>query len=167
MKSFIILILGRRSMKFLVQKSQTDQNFSLVYRKEDYSFDIEPHDNSGFTSIMINDLQLEIDEEGKIIYVWGLCPIIKYKETNEIPKNHKQGSLIALLDKPPTPGISYKLNEKERWPIYVNKKERRVCIGDPKIENKQLIEFAPGCIATIDDQMLVAVWLHPKNLPNV
>jgi hypothetical protein len=55
-------------MKFLIQESQKDQNFSLVYRDEDYSFDIEPLDGSGVSSIMINDLQLEIDDEGKIIY---------------------------------------------------------------------------------------------------
>ena len=55
-------------MKFFIQEPQKDQNFSLVYRSEDYSFDVEPLDGSGDTSIMINDLQLEIDHEGKIMY---------------------------------------------------------------------------------------------------
>ncbi len=85
-------------MKFIIQEPQEDQNFSLVYRDEDYSFDREPHDGTGFTSIMINDLQLEIDEEGKIIYVWGLCPLIKYEKINEYPTRYKAGSLVALLD---------------------------------------------------------------------
>lgn len=43
-------------MKFLIQEPQKDQNFSLVYRPDDYSFDIEPLDETGDTSIMINDL---------------------------------------------------------------------------------------------------------------
>jgi hypothetical protein len=30
-------------MKFSIQEPQDDQNFSLVYRAEDYSFDVEPH----------------------------------------------------------------------------------------------------------------------------
>lgn len=119
-------------MKFLIHKSETTQKFSLFYREEDYSFDSEPHDGSGFTSIMINDLQLEINDEGKIIYVWGLCPLIKYEETNESPKNYKSNSLVALLDTLPIPGISYRLNEKERWPIYINKKKGWVCIGKSK-----------------------------------
>ena len=106
-------------MKFLIQEPQETQNFSLVYRPEDYSFDVEPLDGTGDTSIMINDLQLEIDHEGKIIYVWGLCPLIKYEETNEFPLKYKPGSLVAMLDKPPIPGISYRLNENERWPIYI------------------------------------------------
>jgi hypothetical protein len=82
-------------MKFLIQEPQEDQNFSLVYRPEDYSFDVEPHDGTGFTSIMINDLQLEIDDEGKIIYVWGLCPLIQYKETEEVPRKYKAHSLVS------------------------------------------------------------------------
>lgn len=153
-------------MKFLIQKSETTQTFSLVYREEDYSFDIEPHDDSGFTSIMINDLQLEIDDEGKIIYVWGLCPLIKYEDTRETPERYESNSLFALLDKPPIPGISYRLNEKERWPIYINKKKGWVCIGDPKINGKQLIEFVPNCVATLEDQEITAIWLKPRDLPS-
>lgn len=154
-------------MKFVIQKSEITQTFSLVYREEDYSFDTEPHDGSGFTSIMINDLQLEIDDEGKIIYVWGLCPLIKYEETNEIPKNYKPNSLVALLDKPPIPGISYRLNEQIRWPIYINKKKGWVCLGNPKTKDNQLIEFAPNCIATLENQEIIAIWLKPKHLPKL
>lgn len=153
-------------MKFLIQKNKTTQTFALVYREEDYSFDIEPHDGSGFTSIMINDLQLEIDDEGKIVYVWGLCPLIKYEETNETPESYESKSLVALLDKPPIPGISYRLNEKERWPIYINKKKGWVCIGNPKINGKQMIEFVPNCVAALEDQEITAIWLKPKDLPS-
>ncbi len=154
-------------MKFLTQKSETTPNFSLVYREEDYSFDIEPHDGSGFTSIMINDLLLEIDDEGKIIYVWGLCPLIEYEETNGIPKNYESNSLVALLDKPPIPGISYRINEKERWLIYINKKKGWVCIGNPKVLGEQSIEFVPNCVAVLDKQEIVSIWLKPKNLANL
>ena len=153
-------------MKFVIQKSETAPRFSLVYREEDYSFDIEPHDGRGFTSIMINDLQLEIDDEGKIIYVWGLCPLIKYEETNETPTSYESNSLVALLDKPPIPGISYRLNENERWPIYINKKKGWVCIGNPKINSKQMIEFVPNCVATLENQEITAIWLKPKDLPS-
>jgi len=153
-------------MKFLILDPQKDQNFSLVYRAEDYSFDVEPLNGTGDTSIMINDLQLEIDHDGKIMYVWGLCPLIKYVEINEFPIKYKIGSLIALLDKPPVPGISYRLNE-ERWMVYVNKKKRWICLGNPEITDKQLVEFAPGCIAAMNGQELVAIWLHPEKFPDL
>lgn len=154
-------------MKFLILEPQEDRNFSLVYRAEDYSFDVEPLDGTGDTSIMINELQLEIDHEGKVIYVWGYCPLIKYEETNEMPKNYKSNSLVALLDKPPVPGISYRLNEDRRWPIYINKKKGWVCLGNPETKDKQLIEFVPNCIATMNGQELIAVWLHPEKLPDL
>ena len=115
---------------------------------------------------MINDLQLEIDHEGKIMYAWGLCPLIKYEEIDEFPLKYKSGSLVALLDKPPIPGISYRLNEKERWPIYINKKKGWVCIGNPKNNAKEMIEFAPNCIASLKDQEIIAIWLKPRDLPN-
>lgn len=154
-------------MKFLIQKPQEDQTFSLVYRAEDYSFDIEPLNGTGDTSIMINDLQLEIDHEGKIMYVWGFCPLIQYKETEESPQKYKSHSLVALLDSPPIPGISYRLNEDRRWPIYINERKGWVCLGNPTIIDKKLIEFAPNSIATMDGQELVAVWLHPEKLPDL
>ncbi len=114
---------------------------------------------------MINDLQLEIDHEGKIMYAWGLCPLIAYKKTDQFPYGYKAGSLVALLDKPPVLGISYRLNEDRRWPIYINRKEGWVCLGNPETKDKLLIEFAPNSVATINREELIAVWLHPKNLP--
>lgn len=112
-------------MKFLIQESRA-KILSLIYREEDYSFDVEPLDESGDTSIMINDLQLEIDHEGRIIYAWGLCPLVKYEETNDFPQNYEEKSLVAILNKPTIPGISYRLNEKERWKIYIIKKRMGV-----------------------------------------
>jgi len=85
-------------MKFLIQKNEIPPTFSLIYREEEYSFNTESHSDDGITSIMVNDLQLEIDDAGKIIYVWGVCPLIKYEETNETPKNFEPNCLVALLD---------------------------------------------------------------------
>ena len=152
-------------MKFLIENSQKKQNFYLVYRKDDYAFDIEPHLGSGFTSIMINDLQLEIDDEGRVGYVWGFCPLTIHEETNEIPLQYQTQNLIAILDKAPIPGVSQRLNENDRWPIYINKKKGWICIGNPETKDKQMIEFAPDCIAAMVGQKLTAIWLHPKNLP--
>jgi hypothetical protein len=32
---------------------------------------------------------------------------------------------------------------------------------------KELVEFAPDCVATMEGQELVAVWLHPQSLPEL
>ncbi len=38
-------------------------------------------------------------------------------------------------------------------------------IGNPKINGKQMIEFVPNCVATLEDQEITAIWLKPKDLP--
>lgn len=73
------------------------------------------------------------------MYVWELCPLIKYEETDEFPSEYKTVCLVALLDKSPVLGISYRLNEDCRWPIYINKKKGWVCLGNPETEAKQLV----------------------------
>ena len=99
------------------------------------------------------------------MYAWGYCPLITYKETDLFPKKHKNYNLVALLNKPPLLGGSYRLNEDNNWPIHINKKKGWVCLGDPNMEGKQLIQFAPSCIASMLGQELTAVWLQPEQLP--
>lgn len=152
-------------MKFIIEEKTSTKKAHLIYIEEDFSFDIEPHEGTGFTSIMVNDLQLEIDDVGKIIYVWGLCPLIMHEKTKEFPKNYTSNSLVALLDNNFTPGVSYRLNESERWPIYINKKEGWICIGNPQIKGKQMIEFALNCVAVLENQKITAIWLKPKKFP--
>ena len=152
-------------MKLLIQKRQEEQNFSLVYRDEDYAFDIEPLDGSGDASILINELQLEIDHEGRIMYVWGYCPLIKYNETRNFPRRYQACSLVAVLNKPPIPGVSLSLNTDSRWPIYINKKKGWACLGNPEVKNIQLVEFAPDCVAALINSEIIGVWLQPEELP--
>lgn len=149
-------------MKFIIKEMQEIEKRLLVYREEEYSFDIEPHDGTGYTSILINDLQLEINDIGKLLYVWGLCPLNNFQNTDEFPKKYQTKNIFANLENAIIPGVSYKLNELERWPIYINKKNGWVCIGNPTIENQKLIEFAPNCILAINELDAVALWLLPK-----
>ena len=153
-------------MKFSVNKNLIIPQMSLVYREEDYSFDTVPLKLEGFTSILINDLHLEITYERKIIYVWGLCPLTNYLKTDKIPDNYTGGEVTVILDNP-TPGISKRLNDDKRWPVYINKKKGWVCIGDPHSSAELSIEFIPNCIAVLDKDRLKALWLKPKILPNL
>jgi hypothetical protein len=158
------------SIKFRIEKQLDQPCFSLVYHEEDYAFDAEPFYGGGETSILINFLQLEIDYDGTILYVWGYCPLIEYKETDEFPKNYQTYDLVAILDKPPIPGISYRINNvnEEWWPIFINKKKGWVCLGNPlPNEKQQMVEFAPNCVAALENQEITAVWLKPKSLPEL
>jgi hypothetical protein len=153
-------------VRFLIHKTTNLPKLSLVYREEDYSFDVEPLSTQGYTSILINDLHLEITYEGKIIYVWGLCPLINYLRTDKTPNNYTAGEVTVILDNP-TPGISKRLNDDKRWPIYINKNKGWVCIGDPHLSAEMSIEFIPNCIAELDNHQLKALWLKPNVLPDL
>ena len=149
-------------MKFLVQKKDISKEFSLVYRSQEYSVDTEPSPGCGNTSILINDLQLEVDEDGEIIYVWGYNPLIQFQEIKEVPLQYRSKRIIVDVGKELIPGISHRLNEDTRWPVYINKKDNWICIGDPKVDDKDMVEFVPNCIAALKGEELKAVWLHPQ-----
>lgn len=154
-------------MKFFLEKSQKKKNSKLVYRGEDNSFDTEPLEENGHTSIMINNLQLEIDDEGRIIYVWGYCPLIHYIETEEFPYKYISKTLVSFLNKPITPGVSFRINEKEKWSIFINKKRGWICIGNPKTLGAKMVEFLPNCIAALVNDEIISIWLKPEKLPNL
>lgn len=143
---------------------KTHQHAQLIYDRESYAFITEGCDED-HASISINDLQLAIDETRRIMYVWGLCPLINYELTTEFPQHYSSHTLIAELGKEPEPGVAYGLN-KDRWPIYINKEKGWVCIGNPQVQGKKLIKFAPDCIATIENDEIIALWLHPEKLPD-
>lgn len=163
-------------MKFSIKESQRTKAFDLVYNESEHSFIIEPFESGiDFTSITIDTLQLEIDDEGRIMYVWGYYPLTQYRKTMNFPDRYEKKDLVAILGKIPTPGVSISMTKKEsrgqgyiRWPTYINQEEGWVCIGDPTIIGKRMIEFAPSCVAAIDDSNeMMAVWLHPVELPKI
>lgn len=149
-------------MKFLSKRSFGVQDFALIYREEEFSFDTEPVQKGVGLSISVNDLFLELNDKGQIWYVWGLCPIFEYQNTNQFPDKYVNLGVFALFEGS-TPGISYSLTGEERWPMYVNKEENFVCIGNPKIGERLPIQFAPGCFIVFDGEEIIAIWLKPKN----
>lgn len=152
-------------MKFLICEEPNIQPYSLVY--EDRGFGIDPFMPwLGHSAVQINYLSLQINFDCKIVYVWGYCPITYFQKTDEFPQEYESRSLVALLNKEPIPGVSYRIDNRD-WPMFVNLKKGWVCLGTPQIKNKRLIQFAPDCIATMEDDKIIAVWLHPKKFPEL
>lgn len=149
-------------MKFIVRERKNPEYKNLIYREDEYSFDSRPRPDYGYTSILVNELQIEIDSSGRLCYVWGYCPLINYDETDNYPVDCSSCSVVAILGKKPIAGISQSVNENERWPVFINKKLGWVCLGNPHVKDKRMIEFAPNCVVALDGQELVALWLHPE-----
>jgi hypothetical protein len=152
-------------MKFKFVSQKWPDNFAMIYLPDEYSFSADPQPSGGVTSILVNDLQLEIDDFGRLLYVWGLCPHTSWLPSEEEPPEYVQGLLIVDNEKILIPGISHRLTGNTRWPVFANANTGWICIRDSawKGDLSKAVEFGPGCVAVLRDQQLVALWLHPRS----
>lgn len=152
-------------MKFNVLHTEHySTDVQLLYRANEYSIDIHSDNKvqiSTGRTILINDIQLEIDNDNTILYLWGYCPLINAQRINlEIPQ-FSIGKLWIELDEQLSVGFPVRYNS-ELWKIYKSKNDAWFCIGSPKIPKEYTaIEFCQNCIAIIEDGKLVSLYLKP------
>ena len=132
----------------------------LVYRRSEYSFDVEPQPEQGGASLLINDVQLEINEDGHLIYVWGLCPHESWVPARLDPPPSKAGRL-QYVNGTVIPGVSKRLNAGERWPVSFDPSSGWLCIGSTSVQ-AEAVAFAPGAVAVLIEAEIAALWLHPE-----
>lgn len=131
----------------------------LVYHRSERSLAMEPRPVRGVASLLVNDVQIEIDEDGRLIYVWGLCPHESWADVELNPPAAKPGRLQYVGDEV-IPGVSKRLNADKRWPIGHDASSKWLCIGD-EAAHSEMIAFAPGAIAALTGGELAGLWLHP------
>jgi hypothetical protein len=132
----------------------------LIYRYSERSFDVEPlPDKRGIASLLVNDVQIEIDEDVRLIYVWGLYAHESWTPAKLSPPTAKLGSL-RYIDRILVPGVSRRLNADNRWPVSYDASSRCLCVGEASGED-DAIAFAPGAIASLREGELIGLWLHP------
>jgi uncharacterized protein YbdZ (MbtH family) len=153
-------------MKFLVEYTDTVKQATLTYDIEECSFDTEPTVQEINFDVVLNKLNLTaIDDDNKIVQVWGFCGYNEWiKSSYEIPAR-KRGTLKVLDDL--TSGVgSYSISKKD-LPVYVNILSGWVCIGNPE-KKGNAVEFISNCVVVIDDDKeFVSLWLKPHALPNI
>ena len=132
----------------------------LIYHRSQRSFDVEPRPERGVASLLINDIQIEMDDEGRLIYVWGLCPHESWTRATLAPPSAKTGRLHYFGGEV-VPGVSERLNVSNRWGVINDISSCWMCIGDENAQGEG-IEFAPGAVAVLKEEHLVALWLRPE-----
>lgn len=100
----------------------------LIYRDEEYSFDMNPSLQRRFTSVSVDDLNLEIDESGEVVGVWGMCPYTRWKDTKLDPPDAQPDKLFFISDRPLQRGVSIQLNSDKYWLTCVDFNSRWVHI---------------------------------------
>jgi hypothetical protein len=153
------------TVEFIVGDEWQDSGGKLVYRDAEHSFDFEGERPNAVASLLVNDLQLEITEGGVVLYPWGYCPRATWQTTEADPPRCTRGTLNAQLAEEVVPGVSKRISGDTRWPVYENARAGWICVGDPKAAGDRDggIEFAPGCVAVLQNHRLVALWLHPAS----
>jgi hypothetical protein len=131
----------------------------LVYRRSERSLDVEPKPGRGVASLLVNDVQIEVDEDGRLIYVWGFCPHESWVSAKLDPPTATAGRL-QYVDSAIVPGVSKRLNADKRWAVSHDPSSQWLCIGDQSFRG-EMIAFAPGAIATLSDGEIVNLWLRP------
>lgn len=110
--------------------------------------------------MLVNDLQLEIDEDGTVLYPWGLAPETEWQVRSLGRPKPSPGLLTASPTRRLPVGASVRVNW-DRWPTYHDPDAGWICIGEHQAHSSAVVEFASGCTAVLDDDRLVAVWLKP------
>jgi hypothetical protein len=132
----------------------------LVYRSSDYSLDVEPRRGTGLVSLLVNDVQIGVDEDGTLLHVWGYCPRESWKQTRlDVPT--ASPSKLRMPDIDIVPGASKRLNPLKRWDTAFDASSGWLCIGNASSRG-EAVAFAPGAIAVVENGELAALWLHPQ-----
>ena len=138
----------------------------LVYRSSDLAFDIEPSQGD-FTSVVVNELSLEVDEWGKLIGIWGYCPHAAWAKSRVTPPRAELLEVFAVSDEPFSRGVSQSVNPDWRWPVFVDQQSGWVSLDSGR-SAIDAAEVLPGVILSLDDdQRLAVVYLKPDRLPEL
>jgi hypothetical protein len=142
-------------------------NNVLVYRPEEFSFAVEPPANCSGRSILVNDLNLELDDDDRVIAVWGMCPHTRWTNMSLTPPPANFGEVFASLDAPLPRGVSTRLNSQRRWPVFADPFSGWVRITGEE-PAATAAKVAAGMILEFDSEgNLNSLWLRPKDFPPV
>ena len=153
-------------MDFFIKYTGYSEQRNLIYREDEFSFDMEPWVHEIDFDIAINTLTLTVID-GKVIQLSGLCGLNNTMKANHgVPQSHKGELNVLFPEKYLDRAGCYRVN-KEDFPVYVNTLTGWVCIGNPK-KTGSAVEFINDCVAVIDNnKVLVSLWLKPERLTMV
>ena len=130
----------------------------LVYISDDFSFDTINRQIPGATSVLVNDIQIEISIDRLAIAIWGMCPHTTWQQ-GRVPKPiSKIGRLWFEGDL--TPGVSIRVTRPgEYWPVTFDPSSGWLHIGQETLADDQAIEFVEGCIVILREGEIIGLWL--------
>ncbi len=142
----------------------------LVYRNAEYAFDTVPRPKTCGASFTVNELELMLDDEEDqhVVFVAGYCPHPGWRRSVLRPPDARPG-LLRGVGRPLTAGGGVAVHSRDdRWPVLVDEESGWVRLGKGSPdEDGEGARFAPGAIVVLEGDRLVALWLHPEQLPSL
>jgi hypothetical protein len=147
-------------MKFSAEKLHSVEfPQHVVYSRAELSFDLEPDFPRGIASILFNDINLEIDSQGKVVSIWGLCPYQTWVPgVLKLPASEK-AVLRVVNDFSPKQGVSVRI-DRIIHPIIFDRKIGFICIYAESNPVRHLEIFDGAIVALTWSGKLSAVWLR-------
>jgi hypothetical protein len=116
--------------------------------------------------LLVDLLEIALARSGRLLYVQGYSNYRYWGQTSARPPRFRQAAVHVLLEEPLEPGIDVRLANGVEWRTFVNPTCGWVCVGEPDPRSLvQAVEFAANTVAVLRDADLVALWLHPSDLP--
>jgi hypothetical protein len=150
-------------IKFKISLEEKPNAIKLLYIRKEYSLYVETSHRT-LESIIVNDVEIFFDNDGRILYADGYCPYTKRNCINIMPPAYTSGALY-LSSPEPSSVLHFQsvvINRfPDYWPIHINS-SGWICIGDENDKGDIAVEFASSCVAVLQEESLVALWLHPE-----
>ncbi len=135
---------------------------TLRYLRQTYSLNTHPRPGEGVTSLLVNDINLEVADDGRVLYVWGLCPHTEWLDACLVVPT---ASPTPLRWHGPdlVPGVGVRLNKGERWSVHADRGAGWLVVGNSQVSaTDEVFYFAPGAMLVMRHGKLVGLWLHPE-----
>ncbi|NWA86444.1 hypothetical protein [Pseudomonas sp. D2002] len=159
---------------FATKKSQNHLVGELLYRNAEYSIDFLPTSKSeiasasgqlGRSSLTMGTLQLEVSiETGRVLYPWGLFPLMHCKQTKLTMRPLINGEIyVDITQLVLASGVAYAIPGADQWELLRDLDTGWICVGNADMsENVVLIEFSTDAVMSFKEEKFIALWLHPS-----
>ena len=133
----------------------------LIYVSNDLSFNTLDRQTQGVTSILINDINIDLSEDGEAVAIWGLSTKLSWQQ-GYVEKPESQPGRLRILDTL-TPGVSIRVTQLGNyWPVIYDPSSGWLRIGPEESVSDQAIEFLSGCVLGLFKKEICSLWLHPE-----
>lgn len=139
----------------------------LLYDEAAKSFWAPISSSEEFESVLVNDLDVHLDAEGRVLSIDGYAPRESWNSTTATPPSAEEG-IVLVRPSGRIRGASRRLETQTRWPFYFNELAGWLCVGQPIAEARsKAVRVAPDTVLVLTGSELRAIWLHVRPLDSI